>query len=169
MSSGIVLEMENICGFSEAREDFLWSPRRKPQLLGAMQIETHSASRRVAEKDSKMFCNSKHPREISSGFRFPSFFFPSGSLPGHYKSLLGRLRSDVARSRCELVERGAPSSGDARDDAPIKHARHPAQLAGWDQESWRVLLTSLMIAAAVGSVRPPASVVGTPRASTSTR
>jgi hypothetical protein len=58
MSSGIVLKMENICGFSEAREAFLWSPQRKPQLLGAAQQSTHSASPRVAEKNSKMFCNS---------------------------------------------------------------------------------------------------------------
>jgi hypothetical protein len=58
MSSGIVLEMENICGFSEAREEFLWSPQRKPQLLGDAAATTHSASLRVAEKNSKMFCNS---------------------------------------------------------------------------------------------------------------
>jgi hypothetical protein len=37
MSSGIVLEMENICGFLEAREAFLWWLQRKPQLLGAAQ------------------------------------------------------------------------------------------------------------------------------------
>ena len=58
MSSGILLEMENICGFWEAREAFLWWPQGKPQLLGAAQESTHSASRRVAEKKSKMFCNS---------------------------------------------------------------------------------------------------------------
>jgi hypothetical protein len=58
MSSGIVLEMENICGFSEAREEFLWSPQRKPQLLGDAAATTHSASPLVAEKNSKMFCNS---------------------------------------------------------------------------------------------------------------
>src|SRR5271155_2475741 len=66
MSSGIVLPMENICGFSEACEEFLWSLRRKPQLLGAAQESTHSPSPRVAEKNSEMFCNSKHSREISS-------------------------------------------------------------------------------------------------------
>jgi len=58
MSSGIVLEMENICGNTEAREDFLWSLERKPQLLGDAAETTHSASRHVAEKKSKMFCNS---------------------------------------------------------------------------------------------------------------
>jgi hypothetical protein len=57
MSSGIVLEMENSCRFSEAREEFLWSSQRKPQLLGAAEEITHSASPRVAEKNSKMFCN----------------------------------------------------------------------------------------------------------------
>jgi hypothetical protein len=55
MSSGIVLEMENICGNTEAREDFLWSPQRKPQLLGAAEEITHSASPRVAEKIPKCF------------------------------------------------------------------------------------------------------------------
>jgi hypothetical protein len=58
MSSGIVLEMENICGFSEAREEFLWWLQRKPQLLGDAEESTRSASRCVAEKNSKMFCNS---------------------------------------------------------------------------------------------------------------
>jgi hypothetical protein len=58
MSRGIVLEMENICGLSEAREEFLWWLQRKPQLLGDAAVNNHSASRRVAEKNSKMFCKS---------------------------------------------------------------------------------------------------------------
>src|SRR5271168_4997597 len=44
MSSGILLEMENTCGFSEVREGFLWSQQRKPQLLGDADETTHSAS-----------------------------------------------------------------------------------------------------------------------------
>src|SRR5277367_3105344 len=58
MSSGIVLEMENICGNSERCEEFLWSLQRQPQLLGDAEETSHSASLRVAEKNSKMFCNS---------------------------------------------------------------------------------------------------------------
>jgi hypothetical protein len=67
---------------------------------------------------------------------------------------------------------------DARHDspggAPIERARLrfkniQLRTSGPAQESCRDLLTSLMIAAAVGSVRPPAKVVGTPRASASTR
>jgi hypothetical protein len=50
MSSGIVLKMENICGNTEAREDFLWSLQRKPQLLGDAAETTRSASPCVAEK-----------------------------------------------------------------------------------------------------------------------
>src|SRR6202451_4886008 len=53
MSSGIVLEMENTCGNTEAREEFLWAPQRKPQLLGDARKITHSASPRVAEKKPK--------------------------------------------------------------------------------------------------------------------
>jgi hypothetical protein len=53
MSSGIVLEMENICGNTEARENFLWSLQRKPQLLGDAAETTHSASPHVAEKNPK--------------------------------------------------------------------------------------------------------------------
>ena len=55
MSSGIVLEMENICGNTEAREDFLWSLVHKPQLLGDAAKSTHSASPHVAEKNPKCF------------------------------------------------------------------------------------------------------------------
>jgi hypothetical protein len=58
MSSGILLEMENICGNAERRAAFLWWLQRKPQLVGDAAEMTHSASRRVAEKNSKMFCNS---------------------------------------------------------------------------------------------------------------
>src|SRR5271156_6344388 len=58
MSSGIVLDLENICGNTERREEFLWSAQRKPQLLGDARVHTHSASPRVAEKNSKMFCKS---------------------------------------------------------------------------------------------------------------
>jgi hypothetical protein len=53
MSSGIVLEMENICENTEAREDFLWSLEHKPQLLGDAAETTHSASPHVAEKNPK--------------------------------------------------------------------------------------------------------------------
>jgi hypothetical protein len=76
MSSGIVLEMENICGFSEAREGFLWSPQCKPQLLGDAAATTHSASPLVAEKNSKMFCNSKHPPRISANYLIGSRYEP---------------------------------------------------------------------------------------------
>jgi hypothetical protein len=58
MSSGIVLEMEKFSGFLERREKFLWCVQCKPQLLAVTQVETHSASRSVAEKNLKMFCNS---------------------------------------------------------------------------------------------------------------
>src|SRR5271168_312988 len=55
MSSGIVLDLESICGNTETREEFLWSPQRKPQLLGDARETTHSASPRVAEKNPKCF------------------------------------------------------------------------------------------------------------------
>jgi hypothetical protein len=55
MSSGILLEMENICGFSEAREEFLWWLPRKPQLLGDAAETSSSASPRIAEKIPKCF------------------------------------------------------------------------------------------------------------------
>src|SRR5580704_1433612 len=78
MSSGIVLEMENICGNTEVREDFLWSLVRKPQLLGDAGKTTHSASPHVAEKNPKCFVTvntrvkflrvpgSSHRRAVSS-------------------------------------------------------------------------------------------------------
>src|SRR5580658_2457093 len=55
MSSGIVLEMEKICGNTERRAAFLWWLQRKPQLLGDAAETTHSASRRVAEKIQRCF------------------------------------------------------------------------------------------------------------------
>ena len=90
MSSGIVLEMEKICGNAEAREDFLWSLERKPQLLGDAAETTHSASPHVAEKKSKMFCNSKHGRKIPANSLLVSLdeLFPP-SLTG---SSSGRAR-----------------------------------------------------------------------------
>jgi hypothetical protein len=58
----------------------------------------------------------------------------------------------------------------ARDGAPAERAQAIGLRTSMRvQAICRALFTSLMIAAAVGSVRPPASVVGTPRASASTR
>src|SRR5271155_5538395 len=53
MSSGIVLQMENICGNTERSARFLWCLQRKPQLLGDAAETTHSASHRVVEKIPK--------------------------------------------------------------------------------------------------------------------
>jgi hypothetical protein len=79
--------------------------------------------------------------------------------------------SHVSDFRASEALDDAPS--DAPNGAPVERApsgaKHPAQNVRPVQESCRALFTSLMIAAAVGSVRPPASVVGTPRASASTR
>jgi hypothetical protein len=55
MSSGIVLEMKNICGNTERRAAFLWWLQCKPQLLGDAAETSHSASLRVAEKIPKCF------------------------------------------------------------------------------------------------------------------
>src|SRR5271170_4630959 len=55
MSSGILLEMENICGNTEQRAEFLWWLQRKPQLLGDTEETPHSASPHVAEKIPKCF------------------------------------------------------------------------------------------------------------------
>ncbi len=55
MSSGILLQLENSCGFSEERDYFLWSLQRKPQLLGAVEESSRTASLRVAEKIPKCF------------------------------------------------------------------------------------------------------------------
>ena len=73
MSCGIVLEMENICGNTEAREDFLWSLQRKPQLLGDAAETTHSASPHVAEKNPKCFVT------VNSCAEFPGI--PCSSQP----------------------------------------------------------------------------------------
>src|SRR5580704_1867684 len=55
MSSGIVLQLENICGNTEQRARFLCCLLREPQLLGDAAETTHSASHRVAEKIPKCF------------------------------------------------------------------------------------------------------------------
>ena len=55
MSSGILLEMENICGNTERRAAFLWCLQRKPQLLGDAEETIHSASPHVAGKIPKCF------------------------------------------------------------------------------------------------------------------
>jgi len=93
MSSGIVLEMENICGNTEPHEDFLWWLRRKPQLLGDAVETTHSASRRVAEKIKKCLVtvnirgkSLRIPRSVgtasrlSRGCRVSRFVWPGLSL-----------------------------------------------------------------------------------------
>jgi hypothetical protein len=96
MSSGILLEMENICGFSEAREEFLWSLRRKPQLLGDTAATTHSASPHVAEKNFKMFCNSKHSHKILLTRRFSRSTSLLVPFLGEPEAPVGQLRSHLA-------------------------------------------------------------------------
>ena len=169
MSSGILLEMENICGFSEPREEFLWSLQRKPQLLGEVAINIHSASPHVAEKNSKMFCNSKHSCKIflTRGCPAPLLCWFRGW--GKPEAWLGQPRSHFC---------GSTVNAFCAADGEVAMRRTTRQLSahairrrslGWTQASCRALLTSVTIAAAVGSVRPPANVVGTPRASASTR
>jgi hypothetical protein len=85
-------------------------------------------------------------------------------LRGGLQAIEKRLREGDICTALDLE--GIPA------DAPIEHAhrvRPRTRMSGSAQESCRALLTSVMIAAAVGSVRPPARVVGTPRASASTR
>jgi hypothetical protein len=121
MSSGIVLEIDNICGFSEVREDFLWWPQPKPQLLGEAEEITHSASLRVAEKNSKMFCNSKHPRDFFSDSSFPPLFFPVDSVLG--ASL--RRSSDIR----EAILRGSTVNAFCEADGAVAMRRMTRQLS----------------------------------------
>ena len=101
MSSGIVLKMENICGNTEQREGFLWWLRRKPQLLGAAEETTHSASLCVAEKIPKCFVTVN----IVAKFFLTRGAARSSSLLDPFAGALRRTSKSYSES-CAAISRG---------------------------------------------------------------
>ena len=107
MSSGIVLEMENICGNTERRARFLWWLQRKPQLLGDAAETTHSASRCVAEKIPKCFVTVNIRANLFFHATILALAFPLRSVPGmnlrrSWDNREAILRGRTANAFCEV-------------------------------------------------------------------